>query len=486
LLDLAQKIFYDLRTSGVQMGTRSMGMRFATIGVLLLCAIAMQARAATITVTNTNDSGPGSLRQALAIANDGDTINFAVTGTIVLTSGGLVIDKDVTISGPGSDQLSIDGNQAEVQCVFNIVTGNTVISGLTITNGICGIGSDHSTLTVRNCIVTANGSYGGIGINDSHGPATPVERGNDRRDAKKAYGDHAFGGHSLTIANSIISGNSGPGVYNNSATVTILNSTITGNSTGQDWGYGGGIDTEGGEFPGNVTVTNSTISGNSAFYGGGGISCGFSALTIANSTISGNSTADPDYGYGGGIAGDATIANSTISGNSASYAGGGIFGSGDIRNSTFSGNSAPSGGGIYNNFSGLVISNTILNAGASGENIFNNGGTVTSHGYNVCSDNGGGYLNGPGDQINTDPLLGPLQNNGGPTLTHALLPGSPAIDAGDPNFTPPPFHDQRGLCFLRVFNGRIDVGSFEWQPPSLRPCPTPRPRPTPAPRPTPH
>ena len=100
---------------------------------------------------------------------------------------------------------------------------------------------------------------------------------------------------------------------------------------------------------------------------------------------------------------------------------------------------------------------------ASGENIFNNGGTVTSHGYNISSDNGGGYLNGPGDQINTDPLLGPLQNNGGPTLTHAPLPGSPAIDAGDPSFTPPPFNDQRGCPFDRVFNGRIDIGSVETQ-----------------------
>jgi len=72
-----------------------------------------------------------------------------------------------------------------------------------------------------------------------------------------------------------------------------------------------------------------------------------------------------------------------------------------------------------------------------GGNIVNGGGTVTSHGYNLSSDDGGGYLASPGDQINTDPLLGPLQDNGGPTLTHAPLPGSPAIDAGDPNFTPP-------------------------------------------------
>jgi len=107
---------------------------------------------------------------------------------------------------------------------------------------------------------------------------------------------------------------------------------------------------------------------------------------------------------------------------------------------------------------------------------------VISHGYNVCSDNGGGFLNGPGDQINTNPILGPLQNNGGLTFTHALLPGSPAIDAGDPNFTPPPLYDQRGSPFVRVFNGRVDIGSFEVQPPR-RPTPAPRLRPTPAPRP---
>ena len=88
---------------------------------------------------------------------------------------------------------------------------------------------------------------------------------------------------------------------------------------------------------------------------------------------------------------------------------------------------------------------------------------MTSHGFNLSSDDAGGNLNGPGDQINTEPLLGPLQDNGGPTFTHALLPGSPAINAGDPNFTPPPFFDQRGPGFDRVANGRIDKGSFEVQ-----------------------
>src|SRR5437762_8872621 len=137
------------------------------------------------------------------------------------------------------------------------------------------------------------------------------------------------------------------------------------------------------------------------------------------------------------------------------------------------------------------MKNAVLNRGDVGPNMDNDSGTVISHGYNLCNDNCAGLLNGPGDQINTDPILGPLQNNGGPTLTHALLPGSPAIDAGDPNFTPPPFFDQRGPGFDRVVNGRIDKGSFEVQGPTATPTPTltpiatPTPAITPTPTPTP-
>jgi hypothetical protein len=129
-----------------------------------------------------------------------------------------------------------------------------------------------------------------------------------------------------------------------------------------------------------------------------------------------------------------TITNCTISGNSVFGSpvkgpglGGAIYAVGTltISNSTFSDNSIlfyGNGGGICNGGT-LEIGNTILNtAEAPGENIFNNGGTITSAGYNLSNDDGGGYLNGPGDQINTDPLLGPLQNNGGQTSTHALLP----------------------------------------------------------------
>src|SRR5204862_2675654 len=166
--------------------------------------------------------------------------------------------------------------------------------------------------------------------------------------------------------------------------------------------------------------------------------------------------------------------------------GGGIFNIGTvaITNSTLSTNSASFGGGIFT-IGTVEIGDSVLKAGASGVNIANDGGTVTSLGYNLSSDDGSGYLTGPGDQINTDALLGPLQDNGGPTFTHALLPGSPAIDAGDLSFTPPPFYDQRGPGFDRVVNGRIDIGSFEVQGLTPTPTPTPTPSVTPSVTPTP-
>jgi hypothetical protein len=397
----------------------------AGICFALLCAVASSTQANIITVVNTNDSGPGSLRQALADVNDGDTINFAVSGTIGLTSGELLVNNNITISGPGAASLAVNGNAKSR--VFHIASGKTVsIFALTIING-------------------------------------------------RTFGSYPD--------------NEGGGVLNQYATVTLNNCTISANVAENQ---GGGICNDGTGGAAIMAITNCTVSNNSAYYGAGicndGRMKGATLLQISSTTLS-NNTAGYDAGGILNIAdtkGTATLTNCTISGNSAPVHGGGIYNHAalSVSNTTLSANSASLGGGVYNELT-VSIENAVLNAGTPGTNIFNNGGTVTSRGYNISSDDGAGYLNGPGDQINTDPLLGPLQDNGGPTLTHALLPGSPAIDTGDPNFTPPPLYDQRGPGYDRVRNGRIDIGSYEEQALLDTPTPTPTVAFTPTPTPSP-
>ena len=144
-----------------------------------------------------------------------------------------------------------------------------------------------------------------------------------------------------------------------------------------------------------------------------------------------------------------------------------------VTNCTLSGNSGlPTYGGGIDNYGTLKIGDTILNACSSGANIYNVDqlGTVTSLGYNLSSDDGGGFLTATGDRINTDPKLGPLQDNGGPTFTHLPASDSPAIDGSDPALS----MDQRGPGFVRVVNGRADIGAVEVQ---ATPTPTPTPKP---------
>src|SRR4029077_4696900 len=148
-----------------------------------LCLIAPRSEAATITVTNTNDSGAGSLRQALADANDGDTIDFGVTGTIPLTTAGRPVNKAISVTGPGPDHLTVDGNHASG--VFQVQLdggGAATIAGLTITNGNAnhggGISNQFSMLTVSNCTISGNsapdvfGVGGGISNDVAFGNAT--------------------------------------------------------------------------------------------------------------------------------------------------------------------------------------------------------------------------------------------------------------------------------------------------------------------------
>ena len=498
---------------------------FPVLGALYLLALLCTAVAGhrffrtqqpTLIVTSTADSGPGSLRQALADAHDGDTIHFdpALNGqTITLTSAELAVRANVTIDGPGPNLLAIKRDpQAPLFGIFHVIPGATalMIRGLTITGGAAfyggGIFNEGTALSIVNCSIHDNVSLGGLGasgggIYNVYSTITitqstisnnwalegggVVNFGPMEINESAITGNHAYqfqkrggigggisngGTATLTINDSVVSGNVagdpnpfptpgpsptpapvgfGGGIQNNLATLTIHNSVISGNTaTGNDvnGGQGGGIGSGG-----PVNITASTINNNHADHYGGGIDG--NTISITDSTINGN---DP----GGISSGQSAISNTTISGN----LGDGMFGSGSVTNSTISGNT---GHGIVV-ANTLEIANTILNASAPGTSIV--GGIVTSHGYNLCSDNGSGFLTGPGDQVNTDPILGPLQDNGGPTFTHQLLVGSPALNSGDPNFTPPPFNDQRGNGYDRVFAGRIDIGSFEVQPPSPTRC----------------
>lgn len=518
---------------------------------------------ATLTATNASDSGAGSLRNAVEAALDADTIKFDPTVSrqiINLSSGEIAIDKDITISGPGPGQLTVQRSDAVgtfLGRVFHVMPGHhVVIENLTISNGITDVGggilTDHATVTINNCRVVNNFADEGGGIYNDGGDSDTVKIVDSLIANNGAYSNQSIvvrgGGihnrsgamevrHSRIIGNGISSaGNNGfgGGLYNDAGTLLILNSLVASNfafttqpdphfhgsgfgigvyndsngtleiqnsSVNDNYthdipfnGYGGAIYNSGvaeivgttisGNFPsrngggiynsGVAEVIDSTVRQNSTRRDGGGIyNHSSGVLTVTGSTLNDNTSVQALRGSGGGVAnsGAATITNSTFSGNHADSGGGAIHNSGPLTivNSTLSGNfSYPnglsSGGNIRNVGSGeLHIGNSIVNSDSTDSTV-NNLARVVSLGYNICSDEGGGAFVGRGDRINTDPVIGPLQNNGGSTLTHGLLPGSPAIDAGDPNFNPPPFSDQRGPGYNRIYNGLLDIGSIEQQP----------------------
>ena len=387
---------------------------------MIIALASVSAQSAILVVTNTNDSGTGSLRDTIAAASDGDTIQFdaALNGqTITLTSATLLISKNLTVDGPGATQLTVQRSTANGTPAFGIfeIGGDVTIAGLTIANGNAeaggGISSGGGSVTIANCVVSGNSS------------SNILHPGSD------GGGGILCGGHGL-----------------GRSTVSIINCTISGNSSTS----GGGIETLGPGFYGYqgavVTIANSTISGNSAASLGGGIYNG-GEMTVTNSTISANTATVDESGGGGGIYnyGKLTVINSTISGNSATL-GGGVKSTGGFfliplaltfTNTTISGNSANEGGGIYAAGSANTSRNTIiaLNTSPNGPDM---NGQLTSEGFNLIGNNSGATISPaqPSDQIGTpaspiDPLLGPLQNNGGPTFTHALLVGSPAIDQGE-------------------------------------------------------
>ncbi|MBA7659246.1 hypothetical protein ES703_67220 [subsurface metagenome] len=397
-----------------------------------------------------------------------------------------------TITGTNQTTTIIDGGALDR--VLHIHSGKTVeITSVTVRNGDVpvidpsdsggGIYNDGGTLTLVSSTITSNTAAFSGGIASS-GTAELTSSTVSNNTAQRPGGIGSSG--ILTLTNSTVSNNTawngaGGGIQN-SGTLTINNSTVSGNEATAAFGDGGGIDNSG-----TLTITSSNITGNTATRLAGGI-INNDTLTLTNSTVSNNTASSSDAG---GIRnGDsAQISNSIINGNSAGGSAGGIqnFGGATLTNVTISGNSATSnGGGLGNWLATITLTNVTINANSAsgtGGGIYVASGTVklkntivansvsggdfggaevTSLGHNLDSD-GTGALGGTGDLSNTDPLLGPLQDNGGLTFTHALLTGSPAIDAGDN--TGCPATDQRGIARPLDSDGdstaTADMGAYE-------------------------
>ncbi|MGD9125921.1 MAG: choice-of-anchor Q domain-containing protein [Planctomycetia bacterium] len=388
-----------------------------------------------IVTTNSDDfdlyDGQITLREAIFYADPntpGTTITFDALldgSTITLSGASLLIDKPVTIDASSLSALTVDANGQSR--VFTIVAGN------------------ESEVALANLGITGGSASSGGGIyNDSH----------------------------LTISDSIFTNNSSGAIYNNDGILTVTDSIFS-NNTGD---IGGAISSN------NIlVVVDSMFSNNSAGSAGGAIANLGGILTVTGSTF-----ADNDAGIGGGgiVASPSsvtTITNSTFSGNEAGQiGGGGIYNQESeltITNSTLFGNiSFGTGGGIYNNRGSLTINNSIIAGNTSNYGSLDITSSSMTGAHNLIGNGDGqSLINGvDGNIVGTteepiDPMLGPLQDNGGPTLTMEPLPGSPALDAGNADFAFDPegfplLLDQRGLP---RYLGTLDIGAVESQPPGV-------------------
>jgi hypothetical protein len=485
---------------------RRIGLWGFVVGLWLPTSTVSIVYAATITVTTTADvihrpgcatdgfTLPCSLRDAtiFANANRGTTITlpagiYTLTippdATDDATTGDLNLTANVIINGADAAttiiQASATDSSAGIDRVLAI--GNPDPSSVTAT---------INNVTVRNGKWASSQSGGGgmyIGIfatailNDS------VIRGNTA--INTASVGTVFGGGiynfdgTLTLNGTTVSGNSvtgnaanGGGIANDLDRPLTLNDSIVSDNTAD--GGGGGIINSGA-----LSLNNSVISGNRASSGGGIVSNGTRELILNNSTISSNvATVGEGGGISIGVMGLTTLTNSTISGNIAST-GGAIFGfaySVTINATTIVGNSSGINfSSLFFSMSTLSLRNSLLaNAGA------NCSGPLTSSDYNLSSDASCMSLTQPHDMNNINPLIGPLAGNGGPTQTHALLSGSPALNRIPAVGANCPATDQRGVA--RPQGLGCDIGAYEAVPvpvPASRPGGSPDPNGPPPPAP---
>ncbi len=455
--------------------------------------VATPAHAATdITVTSSADSGAGSLRDALATAVSGDTILFAPAVTSIQLLTALVVPGGVQIDGPGSGALTISrvaaSNFNQLQLV-GAAGDDYVIEGLTLD----GVDSQAPSIyaafiddvTLRDVVVKDQTSgVGGAALYTFQTTGDFLIE-----DSRFESNDGTGGGLGADGGAIRLDGVGG--------SVTIRNSTFVGNTSALSGGAGwiGGV-------AGDIAIEASTFEGNTATEGPGGALrfsglVGAASTRIESSSFIGN-TAGTDFSFGGALFGEfpalsvlsTTFAGNTLPGGGIGLSiGGAVYGPALIQNSTFD-ETGDDEFVLY--FSGLdtgpvtpsvnVLNSTIV--GPAGLNIENNEGTASiensivqaTNGRAVATDSGADVLvrwsilstaldadiiDGGNNLFSTNPLLGPLANNGGPTLTRMPQAASPAINRGDPSIVGAPAFDQRGAGFPRITQGRLDVGAVE-------------------------
>jgi hypothetical protein len=450
------------QSEAIRVGQRMQRVRFvirAALAVMLLLAVSTTtARAAASIVVG--DGTPESctldpwatlavFNQAIADVDPGGTITFNCgPDPVYLFSSDGEISKDLTIDGGGL--VTFTGHNP-----FYIASGTVQFVNFTIDHSVgdtAGAIWNRGTLSLHHVTLSRN------------------------------YGDHGYAG----------------GAIINEGILSIEDSVIVRNVVGctpyGDCGLGGGIWNQGA-----LHIVNSTIANNYAGADGGGI-YNLGTVTIENSTIAGNrSSCEFDFyeeqwycNSGGGIwnSGTLNVINSTISGNSAGNSasnstggsGGGIDNTGTLllQNTTLTNNTAPSGGGLANHNSATLQNSLLAGNTDSNQQPSDCSGTLTSQGYNLIGNASSCTLSGntTGNLLGVNPWLGSLQDNDGPTFTHALLPGSPAIDAGNPAIPGSgdmacEATDQRGVTRPQDGNkdgiARCDIGAMEVETPSFLP-----------------
>ncbi len=398
-----------------------------SIWLILGLFVTQPASAQTVIIVSTTadsimDDGQCSIREAVIAAN-----TDSATGGCPAGSGADIIQFDPSLSDPATFLLTMSGANED-----NSVSGDLDLSGILTIQGLSanqiiidGNNTDRvfevrpgatvilSNITIRNGNPGSGANGGGLLVSGG----TPRSK--------------------LTLMNSSVMNNtatSGGGIQNlgNGANAIIENTLVSSNTATVN---GGGISNTG-----SFSILNSTLTQNTAKSGGAVDHAGFS-MNLTNTTISKNSVSD----NGGGIynRADAILLNVTLSGNTAS--------------------GTDTGGNIFNDTASLSIKNSIITNSDTDGNCFNSEGIIDSQGHNLESGDTCEFANA-GDLVNTDPLLGDLQDNLGSTFTHALLAGSPAIDQGDTASCPK--FDQRGFSRPADGDGNgeaiCDIGAFEF------------------------